>query len=89
MSGTDNTRPYEIQANDRRTLRVNICHNFPVPVIGGFRGIKRNGKSMRKDDARQRRQRDRQVNHNAKYLLDKDTVDILPIRADRRSLLVA
>lgn len=89
MSNSDNTRPYKVQEADRRTLWVRAGRNFPVAVIGGFAGMKRHGKPMRKGDARKRRQRDREVTHLAKYLNDKDAVNTRPIPADRRSLRAA
>lgn len=89
MSSTDNTRPIEVQEADRGTLWVMTVPNFPVAVIGGFAGAKRYGKQMRRNDASKRRQRDRKVKHNARYMRDKEAVDVLPIRADRRTLRAA
>lgn len=88
MSNTDATRPFELQAADRRTVRTKLGPNLSVPIVGGYGGLNRCGKHMRKDDTRQRRQRDRKVIHDAKYLTDKEAVDAPPIRADRRSLRV-
>lgn len=76
MSKTDKTRPYDVQIADPYTKRI-----AGIPIMGGLSGAKGHAKQERRALNSERRARDRQALHEAKYTGD---VDLKPIQADRR-----
>ena len=91
MSRTMKTRPQDVQEADPKTKWVHSAHNFPTPVVSGLGSMRGHGKRARAVDTRRRRQRDRQVKHNAMVYADKfdDALQPWGISADRRTIRAA
>jgi len=89
MSKTDSTRPIAVQVADPRTRFVQRDSGATEePLVRGYGSKHGRTKTMRKQSHTAQRARDRSFCHQARTALEQviDTIEILPIRADFRSM---
>lgn len=84
MSGTDNTRPHDVVTSDKRVRQIPRFREL-MPLTGGINSENGHGKAKRKESTTSRRQHVRRTLHAALLMVhEPDTIDIQPIRADKR-----
>lgn len=80
MSRTDNTRPWDVQMADRP-----VVTGRGMPIMGGSNSDNGAAVMVRQQGASSQRANERQVLCQAHLVIDTDTIDIPPIRADRKT----
>ncbi len=83
MSKTDNTRPYDVALNDKTVPKIS---QYDVAITGGINYGGGVAKVERKQASTSRRQHVRRILHGACLQLDRDSIDITPIRADKKTV---